>query len=152
MHCPLKCGQGITIKSLPQHMASLCPRRVVACQYCEEEIALDTKEDHEQSCPKRPVSCMYCHKQTLMQKDLKSHLEKCSHKPENCKLSPLGCNYSVWMPLRWGPDHWWCCTGSYYILSDHRIVWITIGNEGWCRGTWSQVVVTHGYDNQTYRH
>ncbi|CAG2171733.1 unnamed protein product [Oppiella nova] len=109
VHCPLKCGQAITIKSLPQHMASLCRRRIIGCQYCEEDIAWDTREEHEKSCPKRPVSCMYCHKQTIIQKDLKSHLENCSLKPTNCRLKPLGCKYM----------------GTQLEVDEHEAIWST---------------------------
>ncbi len=78
-------------------MASLCPRRVIACQYCEEDIPLDSKADHEKNCHKKPVSCTYCNNQSLLQGDLKMHLEKCALKPRNCKLIPLGCKFSVFI-------------------------------------------------------
>ncbi|CAG2104050.1 unnamed protein product [Medioppia subpectinata] len=107
--CPLKCGQAITIKSLPQHMASLCRRRIALCQYCEEEIAWETKEEHENSCPKRPVSCMYCHKHTIIQKELKFHLDNCPLKPTNCRLRPLGCKYM----------------GNQLEVDEHESIWST---------------------------
>lgn len=91
----MKCGQGITIKLLPNHMANLCPRRVVSCQHCDEDIPLDNRNDHEKSCPKRPVTCIYCNNNSLVQNEMKMHLEKCPMKPRNCKLEVLGCNFSV---------------------------------------------------------
>ena len=76
-------------------MASLCRRRIIICQYCEDDIPLDIKEEHEKGCPKRPVSCMYCHKQTLFQMDLKTHLENCSQKPKDCRFKAMGCKFWV---------------------------------------------------------
>lgn len=95
VHCPLKCGQGVTIKSLPSHMATECPRRVIACDYCEEDIVLESKAEHEASCPRKPVVCNYCKVKGLLRGELKEHLERCELKPRNCKLIPLGCKFSV---------------------------------------------------------
>ncbi|XP_054164621.1 TNF receptor-associated factor 4-like [Oppia nitens] len=94
VHCPLKCGQAIIIKILPEHMAKMCPRRIVQCKYCDEDISFNAREEHESCCPEKPVSCHYCHKQTIQQKDLKSHMENCPLKPTNCKLKQLGCKFT----------------------------------------------------------
>ncbi|KAJ6219402.1 hypothetical protein RDWZM_005214 [Blomia tropicalis] len=94
VHCPLKCGQGVTIKSLPNHMATECPRRVISCNYCEEDIVLESKNEHENVCPKKPVICNYCKNKTLLRGELKEHLERCDLKPRNCRLIPLGCKFS----------------------------------------------------------
>src|SRR5699024_2037656 len=48
---------GVTIKSLPSHMATECPRRVISCDYCDEDIVLESKVEHESVCPKKPVIC-----------------------------------------------------------------------------------------------
>ena len=95
VHCPLKCGQGVTIKSLPSHMATECPRRVIACDHCEEDIVLESKAEHEAVCPRKPVVCAYCKNKGLLRGELKEHLERCELKPRNCRLIPLGCKFSV---------------------------------------------------------
>lgn len=95
VHCPLKCGQGVTIKSLPAHMDTECPRRVIACEHCEEDIVLELRNDHENHCPKKPVVCNYCKNKSLLRGDLKEHLERCELKPRNCRLVPFGCKFSV---------------------------------------------------------
>ncbi|KAH9401295.1 TNF receptor-associated factor 4 [Tyrophagus putrescentiae] len=94
VHCPLKCGQGVTIKSLPSHMATECPRRVIACDHCEEDIVLESKAEHEAVCPRKPVVCAYCKNKGLLRGELKEHLERCELKPRNCRLIPLGCKFS----------------------------------------------------------
>lgn len=95
VHCPLKCGQGVTIKSLPVHMDVECPRRVISCEHCEEDIVLEAKIEHENNCPKKPVVCNYCKNKSLLKYQLRDHLDKCELKPRNCRLVPLGCKFSV---------------------------------------------------------
>lgn len=76
-------------------MATECPRRVIACDYCEEDIVLESKAEHEASCPRKPVVCNYCKVKGLLRGELKEHLERCELKPRNCRLIPLGCKFSV---------------------------------------------------------
>ncbi|XP_074600702.1 TNF receptor-associated factor 6-like [Brevipalpus obovatus] len=90
--CPLKCGQGIIIKKLAHHMASECPRRITNCQYCDEDIVIGEKKDHESNCIKRPVLCTYCKRKTLFI-DLRKHFEVCPIKPRNCRLTVIGCDF-----------------------------------------------------------
>ena len=75
-------------------MASECPRRVTSCDYCEEDIVLESKSEHEGVCPKKPVICSYCKISGLLRGQLREHLEKCELKPRNCRLIPLGCKFS----------------------------------------------------------
>lgn len=80
-------------------MATECPRRVTSCEYCDEDIVLESKPEHEGICPKKPVFCSYCKSKSLLREQLKEHLEKCELKPRNCRLIPLGCKFSVSEPL-----------------------------------------------------
>ena len=76
-------------------MATECPRRVIACDHCEEDIVLESKAEHEAVCPRKPVVCAYCKNKGLLRGELKEHLERCELKPRNCRLIPLGCKFSV---------------------------------------------------------
>ena len=76
-------------------MANDCPCRVISCEYCEEDIVLSAKAEHEDVCLKKPVVCNYCKNKSLLRGDLKEHLEKCELRPRNCRLIPLGCKFSV---------------------------------------------------------
>uniref|UniRef100_T1KZB8 TRAF-type domain-containing protein n=2 Tax=Tetranychus urticae TaxID=32264 RepID=T1KZB8_TETUR len=90
--CPLKCGVGVVIKMLPSHMSTECPRRTILCTHCGDDIALQSKKDHESNCHRRPTLCNFC-KRKMAFCELKKHYETCLGKPRNCKLALMGCKF-----------------------------------------------------------
>ncbi|XP_077164929.1 TRAF-type zinc finger domain-containing protein 1 [Paroedura picta] len=75
--CSLKLERG----DLPEHEASACPLRRVACQHCDLEMAFHKLQDHVDYCGTRTEQCGRCSRNVML-RDLKEHPEDCGKRAE----------------------------------------------------------------------
>ena len=94
LECPLesvdcpKCLENQLRQELQSHLRSVCPKRIVKCQYCQKEMTYDSTSVHELSCPEYLVACpRRCDLGSrLKRKDLEHHAEiECPLEPDRCK-------------------------------------------------------------------
>nr|XP_056715612.1 TRAF-type zinc finger domain-containing protein 1 [Euleptes europaea] len=80
-----KCSMKMERGDLPEHEASACPLRPVACQHCDLELAFHKLQDHVDYCGTRTEQCSRCSRNVML-KDLKEHPEDCGKKAEEGQL------------------------------------------------------------------
>lgn len=92
VQCSL-CGSLHPRKKLGDHMKEDCPKRVLDCVFCGEDMEADQKEKHEEDCRYRPGQCPYCDKSfdTFAQLE-DEHYPDCGSMPISCSFKPLGCD------------------------------------------------------------
>ncbi|KAL1433521.1 hypothetical protein MTO96_012360 [Rhipicephalus appendiculatus] len=61
VRCSL-CGDPYGVKVIAEHMHNDCPRRLVECTFCENDVVACEKLKHEANCDQRPGTCKYCDK------------------------------------------------------------------------------------------
>ena len=91
--CPLEsvvcsdCQAEMLRQQITEHKGMTCPKRIVSCLFCQEQIRYDVTDAHFQECPIYPVECpRHCEfGRTLLRKDLDFHRE-------NCPLEPVVCS------------------------------------------------------------
>ncbi|XP_063820435.1 TRAF-type zinc finger domain-containing protein 1 [Pseudophryne corroboree] len=77
-HTPVTCKCKMTMEKyeLEEHERSACPLRLLKCQFCELELAVNKLEDHEEYCGARTERCDNCGC-SVMTKDLQDHPVHC---------------------------------------------------------------------------
>ena len=92
MHCTNECGEDVRRSELGEHLTENCPKRLVNCQYCQEEVPyqLETGSSHLDECP---VKCSNeeCSKK-IPRRLLASHNETCPKAIITCEYNTVGCN------------------------------------------------------------
>ncbi|KAM3937824.1 TRAF-type zinc finger domain-containing protein 1 isoform 1-T2 [Leptodactylus fuscus] len=77
-HAPVTCKCNMTVEkcALDEHEKSVCPLRLVKCQFCELEVTFNTLGNHEDYCGARTEPCEKCGS-SVMIKDLQDHPTVC---------------------------------------------------------------------------
>ncbi|XP_033111167.1 TNF receptor-associated factor 6-like [Anneissia japonica] len=89
--CPNRCGTFCLLAGIEEHLAKACPKRRLACEFCEAMVQLNRMESHLDVCPKVKVECQYCGEQ-LVQEQVKSHIDMYCPKVEApCVFTLMGC-------------------------------------------------------------
>ena len=93
--CTNECGAEVLRMYLDDHIEEECPKRIVECEYCEEEGThqLITSSSHLDECPDYPVKCSNeeCSKK-IPRRLLASHNETCPKAIITCEYNTVGCN------------------------------------------------------------
>jgi hypothetical protein len=55
------CGVELPPEELQVHKEFECPKRLVSCIYCELQVPLDQRGEHQGMCGNRTVTCSLCH-------------------------------------------------------------------------------------------
>ncbi|KAM4710480.1 TRAF-type zinc finger domain-containing protein 1 [Discoglossus pictus] len=76
-----KCKMTMEKSALEEHQLSLCPLRLLKCQFCELELAFNKLGDHEDYCGARTERCETCGR-SVMTKDLPDHPKVCGKETE----------------------------------------------------------------------
>ncbi|KAG8198457.1 hypothetical protein JTE90_022192 [Oedothorax gibbosus] len=92
VNCPCSCGLQVTKRELAQHLTLSCDRRLVSCDYCQEDVVFKDMDDHNGVCGKRPVTCPHC-KAEVKREQLTNHEVSCPMKPRSCPLVESGCSF-----------------------------------------------------------
>ncbi|KAL8180064.1 UNVERIFIED_CONTAM: hypothetical protein K2H54_004980 [Gekko kuhli] len=89
-----KCSMKMERGDLPEHEASACPLRPVACQHCDLELAFHKLQEHVDYCGTRTEQCSRCSRNVML-KDLKEHPEDCGKRAEGSRSGqPKPCSDS----------------------------------------------------------
>ena len=93
--CTNECGENIRRSTLETHLTENCPKRLVNCQYCEEEGThqLITTSSHLDECLDYPLSCG-CG-ETVIRRSIESHNQICSQGLTQCQYTTIGCRNSI---------------------------------------------------------
>jgi ankyrin repeat protein len=93
LSCPQKCAGLILAKNLPKHMASICPERIVLCQFCDLKSTFKNNTIHLKKCDVRLVPCYNKCGMDIVFNEMKGHLEEyCEMRFVEC---PLKCDLKV---------------------------------------------------------
>lgn len=90
--CPCGCGLQVSKRELASHLTTTCERRLVTCNFCQDEIVFKDVQDHNGVCNKIPVTCPHC-KEQVRREQLPFHETTCTMKPRNCRLCESGCQF-----------------------------------------------------------
>ncbi len=94
--CTNGCGVSILKKELQNHTAKQCPKKIVACQYCDglyEDIKI---RDHMDKCPSFPLDCpRKCGHAKIQRKDLLDHKKECPFELVKCSFFKVGCEQEI---------------------------------------------------------
>lgn len=55
--CINDCGAKFQKRFLQKHLDKDCPKKIIACSYCDERHLREDKKEHMQECPKIPLPC-----------------------------------------------------------------------------------------------
>ena len=93
LSCTNGCGKNIERKQLQHHLENNCPKRLIKCQYCnEEDIYQVITGDHLKVCPQYPIQCTNegCG-QKVPRSQMTAHKESCPKEIISCEYSTIGC-------------------------------------------------------------
>ena len=93
LSCTNGCGENIERKQLQHHLESNCPKRLIKCQYCnEEDIYQVITGEHLKECPQYLVQCTNegCG-QEVVRFQIKPHKRSCPKEIISCEYSTIGC-------------------------------------------------------------
>ena len=93
LSCTNGCGKNIERKQLQHHLENDCPKRLIKCQYCnEEDIYQVITGDHRKVCPQHPIRCTNegCD-QKVPRSQMIAHKETCPKENISCEYSTIGC-------------------------------------------------------------
>lgn len=87
--CINDCGAKFQKRFLQKHLDKDCPKKIIACSYCDDRHLREDKKEHIQECPKIPLPCPNkCDKTLSISRDeLDKHIE------ENCPKTKISCDY-----------------------------------------------------------
>ena len=91
--CTNKCGDQILRQKLQCHLTKECQKRVVKCQYCQENGAYEVIcKSHIGTCPGYLVTCSNdgCN-ETMKRHFMKNHRDICPKQLISCRYSDIGC-------------------------------------------------------------
>ncbi|KAK3092356.1 hypothetical protein FSP39_001850 [Pinctada imbricata] len=88
------CEVIISYKDVDEHLKE-CPYRPYRCQFCNQEVPLALKQQHEtETCPRIPIPCRYeCGINPLPREELEAHLITCPKRPQRCRYHSVGCTF-----------------------------------------------------------
>lgn len=90
------CGALLNRKAHVTHIANECPKRIVQCIFCNDDVEACVKTAHETSCPQRPGTCEHCGQEFKAYFKLEQeHYPKCPRMPVFCPYKHLGCTYKA---------------------------------------------------------
>ena len=96
VNCPYQCTAKIFLGEVKKHLLKECPRRSVACAYCnaqgEHQHILGS---HVEECPSYPLTCPLQCGARLIRKDLESHHSTCPLECVLCPFSGSGCKTKI---------------------------------------------------------
>lgn len=55
--CINDCGAKFQKRFLQKHLDKDCPKKIIACSYCDDRHLREDKKEHIQECPKIPLPC-----------------------------------------------------------------------------------------------
>ena len=94
LSCTNGCGKNIEQRQLQHHLENNCPKRLIKCQYCnEEDIYQVITGDHLKVCPRYPIQCTNkgCG-QEVLRFEIKPHKRSCPKEIISCEYnSTIGC-------------------------------------------------------------
>jgi ankyrin repeat protein len=84
--CPNRCHNVIVQHQLAAHMRDICPDRLVACQFCHEQIKKKDHQQHEEvECLKRLVPCREKCGEIVVFEEMDAHIrDVCAHRTLPC--------------------------------------------------------------------
>lgn len=92
--CPNRCGRSMIRKGLEEHLAKVCPNRMVTCDYCEREMRWNQLEDHHERCQNYPLVCPFCERRNIARIEMDNHLDQeCPKKEIKCPFQITGCRF-----------------------------------------------------------
>lgn len=90
--CPLHCANILLRRDLESHKLNECPKRIVQCSLCKNNIAAEDKESHSSQCPLSVVQCTSCSAQFPRQHST-VHMSECPKAKVKCQYTFLGCGF-----------------------------------------------------------
>lgn len=90
--CPLLCANILLRRDLESHKLSECPKRIVQCSLCKNNITAEDKESHSSQCPLSVVQCTSCSAQFPRQLTTR-HVSECPKAKVKCQYTLLGCTF-----------------------------------------------------------
>lgn len=92
--CDNKCGAEVARKTLKHHLSEECPKRIVKCKYCTEEMEARLLCEHHATCLKYPVHCPEECGIDVRRENLTKHKdEECIKLFAHCSFKGLSCNF-----------------------------------------------------------
>ena len=94
--CVNDCGAKFQKRFLQKHLDKDCPKKIIACSYCDERHLREDKKEHIQECSKIPLPCPNkCDKTLSIPRDeLDKHIEEnCPKTKINCDYESIGCDH-----------------------------------------------------------
>ncbi|KAM7441509.1 hypothetical protein ABFA07_009397 [Porites harrisoni] len=95
--CQNDCGAKFQKRFLQKHLDKDCPKKIIACPYCDERHLREDKKAHlAEECPKLPLPCPNkCDKKLEIPRDeLDKHIEEdCPKTKMMCEFESIGCTH-----------------------------------------------------------
>eukprot|EP00898_Chlorokybus_atmophyticus_P000410 jgi/Chlat1/136/Chrsp1S03095 len=67
-----KCGTQLEVRHMEDHESNACPRRLIACEFCELPCVATDLSEHENTCGSRTELCHNCNKYVML-RSLRDH-------------------------------------------------------------------------------
>ena len=100
-----QCGTRVPDKTLGDHLASACVKRMFWCQYCKESGSFEfIQNTHLDQCPEHPIECPNGCRATIRRKEIEAHRNVCMQQLVHCCYHPIGCNIMVKRMLKAGHE------------------------------------------------
>lgn len=92
--CENQCGRETPRRHLRLHLTEECPKRLVGCEHCGEELEAALLKEHYVECEKYPVLCPYDCGVSCTRSHIEKHLDKgCMKLHAPCRYDKILCNY-----------------------------------------------------------
>ncbi|XP_029192548.1 TNF receptor-associated factor 4-like [Acropora muricata] len=95
--CQNDCGAKFQKRFLQKHLDKDCPKKIIACPYCDDRHLREDKKTHlAEECPKLPLPCPNkCDKKLEIPRDeLDQHIEEfCPKTKMVCEFEVIGCTH-----------------------------------------------------------
>ena len=93
VECLADCGKVLQRQHLTDHLENNCPRRKVACEYCQiTEEHRFIEGEHKEQCPKFPLSCPNkCEVDSVLCEDMEAHRKEYPLEMVQCEYHNVGC-------------------------------------------------------------
>ena len=94
--CPNDCYEDVLRRDMDEHRESICGRRKVTCEHCDEEMIYCLLESHYEECDKYPVLCpRNCSSGMFIREELAEHENVCPNMSIQCPFYDAGCTEEV---------------------------------------------------------
>lgn len=94
--CPLKCGEpSLLKKDIPQHIESVCRKRIVPCKFCDVKLVFSKVYEHLEHCTMIVVRCPNgCLQPDIKRNELTHHIDyECQKTMKKCPFRECGCKF-----------------------------------------------------------